>query len=192
MSEDVKPEAPPVKVFLEYTPNPMAFKFICSVPVMGIGKITYGSAGECSTNPLAQALFLIEGVKQLHFFENVITVTFNSDIELGKKIESVKNLLISRLPAHDPFFKVEGDENERRSKLPPELLKIEEILDKTIRPGLQGDGGDLEVLSLEGKTLSVRYQGACGSCPSSTQGTLMAIQGILREQYDPELDIITV
>lgn len=179
-----------VKVFLEYTPNPLAFKFICNRAVKGIGKVTYGNPAECHNNPLAQALFLVDGVKQLHFFENVITVTFASDLELGKKIESVKSVILQRLAQHDPHFKVEGDESERRAQLSPELQKIETILDQTIRPGLQGDGGDIEVLALENKTLSVRYQGACGTCPSSTQGTLMAIQGILREQYDPELDIV--
>jgi len=40
--------------------------------------------------------------------------------------------------------------------------------------------------------LYVSYQGACGTCPSSTTGTLMAIEGILREQYNPEIEVIPV
>ena len=49
---------------------------------------------------------------------------------------------------------------------------------------LQGDGGDLYVMGLAGNTLSVHYQGACGSCPSSTAGTLMAIQNLLQAEVD--------
>jgi Fe-S cluster biogenesis protein NfuA len=79
-----------------------------------------------------------------------------------------------------------------RSKLPADIQKIEEILDNTVRQFLQGDGGDIQVLKLEGHTLEVRYEGACGTCPSSTSATLDAIQGILQEQFDPEIQIIPV
>lgn len=42
-------------------------------------------------------------------------------------------------------------------------------------------------MGLDGKTLFIRYQGACGSCPSSTTGTLMAIQNLLQSEIDEEL-----
>jgi len=57
---------------------------------------------------------------------------------------------------------------------------------------LQGDGGDIEVVNLEGKKLYVHYEGACGTCPSSTSGTLMAIEGILRDEFVPDLEVIPV
>src|SRR3712207_6893576 len=44
--------------------------------------------------------------------------------------------------------------------------RINEILDERIRPALAGDGGWLEVLSLKDDQLTIRYQGACGSCRS--------------------------
>jgi Fe-S cluster biogenesis protein NfuA len=55
-----------------------------------------------------------------------------------------------------------------------------------------GDGGYLEVLGLTDHTLSIRYQGACGSCPSSLTGTLMAIEGMLKQEVDPELEVVAV
>jgi Fe-S cluster biogenesis protein NfuA len=42
-------------------------------------------------------------------------------------------------------------------------------------------------MGLEGKTLFIRYQGACGSCPSSTAGTMMAIQNLIQSEIDEEL-----
>jgi Fe-S cluster biogenesis protein NfuA len=74
----------------------------------------------------------------------------------------------------------------------PRLLKINEILDERVRPALMGDGGYLEVLDLKEHTLSIRYQGACGSCPSSLTGTLMAIEGMLKQEVDPELEVVAV
>jgi Fe-S cluster biogenesis protein NfuA len=74
----------------------------------------------------------------------------------------------------------------------PRLIRINDILDERVRPALMGDGGYLEVLGLKDHTLSIRYQGACGSCPSSLTGTLMAIEGMLKQEIDPELEVVAV
>ena len=47
------------------------------------------------------------------------------------------------------------------------------------------DGGDLSIIEFENNVLKVLYHGACGSCPSSTAGTLKAIENILRDEYKP-------
>jgi len=181
-----------VKVMIQPTPNPDAFKFIANREVKAKGNVTYESADECHNNELASAIFAIEGVKQVYLFENVITVTFAPSIDLLSAEDKIIKIIMDKLPSHDPNFQVEGDEGERREKLSPELKNIEEILDRTIRPALQGDGGDIEVISLVDNQLAVRYQGACGSCPSSTMGTLMAIEGILRDEVDPDIEVIPV
>jgi len=74
----------------------------------------------------------------------------------------------------------------------PRLLRINEILDEKVRPALMGDGGYLEIIGLAEHTLSIRYQGACGSCPSSLTGTLMAIESMLKQEVDPELEVVAV
>jgi Fe-S cluster biogenesis protein NfuA len=74
----------------------------------------------------------------------------------------------------------------------PRLAKINEILDERIRPALAGDGGWLEVLSLEDNKLTIRYQGACGSCPSSLTGTLMAIENMIKNEVDEDIEVVAV
>jgi Fe-S cluster biogenesis protein NfuA len=74
----------------------------------------------------------------------------------------------------------------------PKLREIEAILDERIRPYLAGDGGWLEVVELAGDTLRIRYEGACGSCPSSLTGTLMAIENMIKEEIDPAIEVIAV
>ena len=74
----------------------------------------------------------------------------------------------------------------------PKLREIEAILDERIRPYLASDGGWLEILDLQDKTLKIRYQGACGSCPSSLTGTLMAIENMIKEEIDPEIEVVAV
>ena len=71
-------------------------------------------------------------------------------------------------------------------------MQINELLDERIRPYLASDGGWLEVLELEANTLTIRYEGACGSCPSSLTGTLMAIENMIKEEIDPEITVVAI
>lgn len=186
----LKPED--IHVIVQSTPNPRAFKFIVNQLIKAEGKVTYKTVDECHDNPLAKILFEQNNIIQLHFFDNVITVTISSDADLQSTIDVIKNIIKTKLPEHNPNFKEKQNENQRRQALSPELQKIEGILDKTIRPGLQMDGGDLEVLALEDNKLMIRYQGACGSCPSSVTGTLAAIENIIREHYHPDIEVIAL
>ncbi|HEX7957717.1 MAG TPA: NifU family protein, partial [Pyrinomonadaceae bacterium] len=74
----------------------------------------------------------------------------------------------------------------------PRLARINEILDEKVRPYLASDGGWLEIVSLKEKTLTIHYQGACGSCPSSLSGTLMGIEGLIRQEIDPDIEVVAV
>ncbi len=56
-----------------------------------------------------------------------------------------------------------------------------------IRPMLQADGGDLEVVTIEGTDVTLRLKGACGGCPHATMTIKQGIQRILREQVDENI-----
>lgn len=60
--------------------------------------------------------------------------------------------------------------------------KLEEI-----RPMLQADGGDLEVVTIDGTDVTLRLKGACGGCPHATMTIKQGIQRILREQVDENI-----
>jgi Fe-S cluster biogenesis protein NfuA len=193
MSEVNSNLPPQILVRVQPTPNPNALKFVVNVPVKTEGKATYSKPSEAVGVRLAEDLFAITDVRQLHFFENVITVTYADMADVDTLKLEVTAVLQSRLPIHDPNFLIEEEKKQKdRSMLSPELQKIEEILDNTVRMYLQGDGGDIQVIALKDHNLEVRYEGACGTCPSSTSGTLEAIQGILQEQFDPALQVVPV
>lgn len=178
-----------VNIDIQPTPNPNALKFILDRQVKLEGNSGYKTPLECGENNFAIKLFMIRGVDQLHFFDNSITITkfgFEEWEELEPKI--IKTIQ-DNIKDHNPDYHDPDPEKDRREALSPEQQEIEKILDKTIRPGLQADGGDIVTLSYENNILLVRYQGACGTCPSSTTGTLEAIKGILRDEYNPEIDV---
>lgn len=64
--------------------------------------------------------------------------------------------------------------------------KVEQALNK-IRPALQGDGGDVELVEVgEDGTVKVRLKGACGGCPMSQMTLKMGIERILKKEV-PEV-----
>ncbi len=62
---------------------------------------------------------------------------------------------------------------------------IETVLDE-LRPYLMADGGNVELVEVEGPVVRVRLQGACGSCPSSTMTLKMGIERKLKDSI-PEI-----
>ena len=181
-----------IRTMIQSTPNPNALKFVLNIPVKNEGKVTYKTAAQCSHNPMAAALFTIPNISEVYFFDNYITVTQDGNVDWDQIEEQIKKIILEYAQDHDPEFKVDEDKTaSSQVSDDPEIAKINAILDNTIRPGLQMDGGDLQVVSFDGINLTVSYQGACGSCPSSTMGTLKAIEGILRDQSNPEISVQT-
>ncbi|MCU0548372.1 MAG: NifU family protein [Leptolyngbya sp. Prado105] len=62
---------------------------------------------------------------------------------------------------------------------------VETVLDE-MRPYLMSDGGNVELVELDGPIVKLRLQGACGSCPSSAMTLRMGIERRLREMI-PEI-----
>ena len=86
----------------------------------------------------------------------------------------------------DKFHK----EDFQNCKLKEKMLIIEAVLDQAIRPALANDGGGIDVLGIEGNVINVHYQGACGTCPSSTTGTLSYIETFLKDTLHRDLTVI--
>jgi len=180
---------------IQPTPNPNAFKFLCDRPLVQRGQTrSYGAPEDARTDVLAQAMFAIPGVETLFFCENFATVSMTPQADWRQVAEQVTRLLETHEPDIDAAA-ADAEAAPERDPLafvpkggdPQLLARINQLLDDRVRPALQGDGGGLQVMGLEGKTLFIRYQGACGSCPSSTAGTLMAIQNLLQAEVDDEM-----
>jgi NFU1 iron-sulfur cluster scaffold homolog, mitochondrial len=182
---------------IQETPNPNAVKFILREPVSnGVAK-QYGSADQADTDPLAKSLFDIGHVVSVFYMDRMITIEKDEEgdwddllpalavpIRAADAANGGSAAAAAAAAVGGPIAAITSDD--------PRLLRINEILDEKVRPALMGDGGYLEVLGLNEHTLSIRYQGACGSCPSSLTGTLMAIESMLQQEVDPELEVVAV
>jgi len=72
----------------------------------------------------------------------------------------------------------EGGENKVREN-------VEKALDK-IRPSLQADGGDVELIDVVDGVVKVRLTGACGGCPMSQMTLKMGVERVIK-QFVPEV-----
>jgi Fe-S cluster biogenesis protein NfuA len=184
---------------IEETPNPNAVKFILKEPVTSGTTRSFHGAEEAAADPLARSLFEVGEVVSVFYMDKMITVE--------KEDAADWDDLLPRLAV--PIRAAEGVASGEGAKAAvaaagvggplgalmsddPRLTRVNEILDERIRPYLASDGGWLEVLSLEDKTLTIHYQGACGSCPSSLSGTLMAIEKLMQDEIDPEIEVVAV
>jgi len=69
--------------------------------------------------------------------------------------------------------------------------EVLEVLDK-LRPFLQRDGGDVELVDVEDGVVKLRLMGACGSCPSSTITLKAGIERALLEEVDGIKEVVQV
>lgn len=72
------------------------------------------------------------------------------------------------------------------------ISKIQEVIDREIRPMLQSDGGDLELVDVDGDRVVVALRGTCTSCPSSGLTLKGGIEAKLRELVHPDLEVVEV
>ncbi len=62
-----------------------------------------------------------------------------------------------------------------------------------VRPSLQADGGDIELVSVEADgVVKVRLRGACGSCPMSTMTLKMGVEKILKQEVPGVKEVVSV
>jgi len=174
---------------IEYTPNPHAVKFILKEPVAVGFPRSYPNREIAEADPLAKALFEVGHVVSVFMQDKVLTVTKDEELtwndllpKLAPPIRSAPS--VAQEPANTEAPGLDADD--------PFIQKVYEVLKDTILPALAADGGGLEIVGRHDKQIMIRYMGACMTCPSGLTGTLMAIEGILKKEVDPEIVVITV
>lgn len=180
---------------IEDTPNPDAVKFTLHEPLSWGITHSYENAEEAKDDVLASALFDIGHVSNVFYVDRWLTVTQDGGADWPDLVRLIAVPLraapaaaaqsAATVAAAKTAILDLSAEDQRR------LEDINDLLDEQIRPSLQGDGGDLHVIGLAGNYLSIHYQGACGTCPSSISGTLKGIENLVRT-IEPAIEVLAV
>ena len=178
------------------TPNPNAWQFVINAVILDHGNASFTSKEEAKDDKMAAALFEKPGVINIYVMQNFITVPKDDKTSWVPLKDRVWKTIDDTVTIYQSEEKIQLSEvdvvNFQKLDNDKKLQGIEMVLNRSIRTNLAKDGGGVELKGIEGNEVSIHYQGACGSCPTSTSGTLKYIQGQLREQLHPDLTVKSV
>ncbi|MDQ3798597.1 MAG: NifU family protein [Acidobacteriota bacterium] len=181
---------------IQETPNPNAVKFILKEPVSHGTSHSFKRAEDAEGNELAKSIFDVGNVVSVFYMDKMITVEKTDEADWDEILPAlavpIRAAEAVQVTNGNGAAKSVGGAIAAALDDNPQVREIEALLDERIRPYLAGDGGWVEIVGLENKTLQIRYEGACGSCPSSLTGTLMAIENMIKDEIDPEISVVTV
>jgi Fe-S cluster biogenesis protein NfuA len=179
---------------IEYTPNPNAVKFVLRQAVAQGFPKSFPDATIAEADPLAKALFEVGHVTSVFMQDKFLTITKDDGIGWSELLPKLAPPIRAAAGVGaDPLAGVERERPGIQSDPNDEFLeKVRQVLTIQILPALAADGGGLEIVGRHEKQVMIRYQGACTTCPAGLTGTLVAIEGILKAEVDPEIVVITV
>jgi Fe-S cluster biogenesis protein NfuA len=181
---------------VEPTPNPNAFKFHTGQLLVKQNQLSFPDLDSTAGFPIAQALFELGEVTAVLIAEDFVSVSGNRSTYWQR----VREIIEEQLKDYDVEKATEvanaqaADFTERQSRNMenPMFQQVHDVFETYVRPALAGDGGGIELVSIEENIVRIRYQGACGSCPTSTATTLNAIENLLHDKISPDLRIESV
>lgn len=172
---------------IEDTPNPNAVKFVLKDRLTWGTACSYDSAESAAADALAAKLFAIPHIINVYYMDKWITVTQDGEADWPELVRKAAVPIREAEAAQKPEQQVAEDFVDDD----PRLAAIRALLDQQVRPALVSDGGDLQIVSMQDNLLTIRYFGACGSCPSSLAGTLSAIRNLART-IEPEIEVVVL
>lgn len=176
----------------EGTPNPATLKFLPGRDILGDKTADFADADAALISPLAEALFGLEGVTRVFLGGDFVTITKTETIEWQALKPQVLGLLMEHLVENRPILR-ENVTLEAEDFAPEDAeiaAQIKELLDTRIRPAVAGDGGDIIFRGFRDGVVSLKMQGSCAGCPSSTATLKHGIENMLKH-YIPEVTSVT-
>ncbi len=193
----------PVMLYTEQTPNPESLKFVTN-------KMLYKGTADFREreladewSPLAAALFDFPYVKGVYICNNFVTITkeFNFkwvDLMMKLKefikayVEDDKVILKEGFSeAMAAIEKENGIGYEYTGDTAEVVLKIKDIIETSVKPAVEMDGGNIEFKSFNEGIVTVVLQGSCSGCPSSTVTLKSGIEGLLRRMVPEVTEVVS-
>lgn len=171
------------------TPNPDAIRITVNETLAGFGEFI--STKVTPDHPLVKCLSERPSVIDVFASGNSLTVRFDPSIASDGREELKWVGSVLREYEHDHYNEVAPDlqtflEDEDDN---PTLQLIRSLITKEVMPYLRSHGGSIQIIGMNDQKVLVRYLGACGGCPASTEGTLRGIEALIRSEIDPELSL---
>ena len=177
----------------ESTPNPATLKFLPGQDVMGEGAVAdFPDVSSAGRSPLAKALFSIPEVSRVFFGADFMSVT-KRDGDWKHLKPAILGAVMEHFTAGLPLLEGSAEEAEETySEADSEIVgQIKELIETRVRPAVAQDGGDIIFKGFDGASgvVSLKLQGSCAGCPSSSMTLKNGIENMLRH-YVPEVTAV--
>jgi Fe-S cluster biogenesis protein NfuA len=143
-------------------------------------------------SPLAKALFSIPEVSRVFFGADFISVT-KRDGDWKHLKPAILGAVMEHFTAGLPLLEGSAEEAEETySEADSEIVgQIKELIETRVRPAVAQDGGDIIFKGFDGASgvVSLKLQGSCAGCPSSSMTLKNGIENMLRH-YVPEVTAV--
>lgn len=177
----------------ENTPNPNTVKFLPGHSVMESGVAEFKTMEDAAASMLAQKLFGLEGVTNVFYGADFISVTKEDETEW----EGLKTRIMAAMMDHDmakmPLFREGMNPQEQTTSQGNDddelTVQIKELLDTRVRPMVAMDGGDIVFHRFEAGIVYLTMRGACAGCPSATVTLKSGIENMLRHHVPEVLEV---
>jgi Fe-S cluster biogenesis protein NfuA len=170
----------------ETTPNPSTLKFLPGREVMKQGTANFADAEAATRSPLALRLFALDGVTQVFFGTDFVSVSKADEASWPELKPAVLGALVEHFTSGEPLVTgaetpaVEGEEEDEI------VAQIKDLLETRVRPAVAQDGGDIIFEAYADGVVYLQMHGSCSGCPSSTATLKAGIENMLRH-YIPEV-----
>lgn len=182
-----------IEIYTEYTPNPESLKFVANRMIIENKALDYRDVDSAAASPMALELFEKPYVNGVFISGNFVTITKTAEFEWLEVVPEVRAYLKAYLEADKPVWdatlyqetlKAEGIE---RTDIEQQII---DILDRFVRPAVEGDGGNIVFDSFQDGRLSLTMQGACSGCPSSTLTLKQGIEGLMKKMVPEVQEVV--
>ena len=173
------------------TPNPNSLKFIPGAKVSEVGPLEFLDMNK-TDNRLIKEILSIKGVRGVFLYNDFLSVNKNSTLEW----EEIKHIIISYINDHysrgNKSIVSLGKKFEEKKEYNEIEEKIVNVLETKVRPAVARDGGDITFQKFENGKVTVKLQGSCSGCPSSTITLKKGVENLLTH-YVPEVkEVISI
>lgn len=109
----------------------------------------------------------------------------------GECILDIERLLMEARGEKEPAQGVPAREEKPRKRLTniQRMQLVSKVIDEEIRPSLKKDGGDIELVDIDGPSVVVSLRGSCVGCPSAQLTLKQLVERRLRETVEPDIVI---
>tara|TARA_Y100000994_G_C15686061_1_gene439749 strand:- start:1548 stop:2126 length:579 start_codon:yes stop_codon:yes gene_type:complete len=180
----------PFIIYSESTPNPAVMKFVSNKILTETSKeITNPS--ETKDWPLLEKIFQFPFVEEIFISNNYISIKKNPNVEWSHIANQIRIFIQDALNSNveicinHKLTQQSANKKEDQSEIE---LEIEQVINAHIKPNIQMDGGDIELVSCENKIVKVFLKGACSGCPSSQMTLKHGIETLLKEKFPGEVN----